>query len=64
MREHVEDHARPCLAKDLYWCLWCCRFVVGDAVVDDDGDVTGFVFVHDDVPHPPDATYDEDDRPQ
>jgi len=44
-----------------FWCLYCGRMLTAEPV-DDDGD--GGVFVHDDVPHPVDATYDEDERPQ
>ena len=47
-----------------YWCLWCQREVAPEVVYDDHGDDVGEVYVHDDVEHPDDATYDEDDRPQ
>jgi len=43
-----------------YWCIYCGRMLTGEPV-DEDGDV---VFVHDEVPHPVDATYDEEERPQ
>ncbi len=46
-----------------YGCLYCGRVLVGEPVEQTDGDV-GYVFVHDDVPHPVDASYDEDERPQ
>lgn len=42
-----------------YACLWCGREIEGESL--DDG---SWMFVHDDIPHPADATYDEDDRPQ
>jgi len=38
-----------------YWCVWCQRFLEAD----EDG-----LIVHDDVEHPTDATFDEEDRPQ
>ena len=37
-----------------YWCVVCGRHLP-----DDDG-----VVVHDDVPHPEDMTFDEEERPQ
>jgi hypothetical protein len=40
--------------KREYWCIFCCR-----ALLIDDG-----LIVHDDVPHDPLATYDEDEKPQ
>lgn len=41
----------------VYYCIVCggCRV----AIVED-----GTVVVHNDVPHPPELTYDEEDRPQ
>lgn len=49
---------------DEYLCLYCGRILIGEPVHDADGGERGVVFVHDDVPHPVDATYDEDGRPQ
>ena len=37
-----------------YWCIYCKR-----QLVTFDG-----VFVHDDVPHPLDMTFDEEENPQ
>ena len=37
-----------------YWCVICGRFLPSD-----DG-----VIVHDDVPHPADMTFDDEDKPQ
>ena len=42
------------LCSDGYWCVVCGRYLP-----DDDG-----VVVHDDVPHPEDMTFDEEERPQ
>lgn len=42
------------LCSDGYWCVVC-----GRSLPDDDG-----VVVHDDVPHPEDMTFDEEERPQ
>lgn len=41
-------------AREEYWCIYC-----GRAIPSDDG-----VFVHDDVPHPENMTFDEEERPQ
>ena len=41
--------------SDGFWCLWCGRYLEAD----DDG-----LIVHDDVEHPPNTTFDEEDRPQ
>lgn len=50
--------------SDAYWCLWCNRLLFPiDIVVDEDGNEM-FIYIHDDVPHPVDATYDEDNNPQ
>ena len=38
-----------------YWCVACGRHLPAD----EDG-----VIVHDDVPHPEDMTFDEEERPQ
>lgn len=39
------------MTDELYWCLWCAKALpVVDGVV-----------VHEDVPHPADATFDEDE---
>ncbi len=38
-----------------YYCVVCGRFLL----VDDEG-----VIVHDDVPHPPEMTFDEEEKPQ
>lgn len=49
---------------DEYLCMYCGRVLVGERARDDDGEDRGVVFIHDDVPHPVEATYDEDERPQ
>jgi len=54
----------PDIETETYWCLWCGRMLVGEPVSDEDGELSGYVFVHDDVYHPEDATYDEEERPQ
>ena len=41
-------------SSEAYACLWCGRELPVD----------GGVVVHDEVPHPEDATFDEDDHPQ
>ena len=46
-----------------YWCLWCGHEILPEIVERDDG-TEGYVYVHDDVEHPIDATYDEDGAPQ
>jgi len=38
-----------------YWCVVCGRHLPAD----EDG-----LIVHDDVPHPEDMTFDEEERPQ
>ncbi|MFY9261847.1 MAG: hypothetical protein WAO71_15245 [Gallionella sp.] len=40
---------------DGYWCLACGRFLPADE---------GGVIVHDNVPHPVEMTFDEEERPQ
>jgi hypothetical protein len=40
---------------DGYWCVICQRFIEAD----DDG-----LIVHDDIPHPNNMTFDEDNNPQ
>ena len=53
------------LAKNgCYWCVFCGHLVVGEPVANEEGEVVGYVFVHDDVEHPVDATYDEESTPQ
>ena len=42
-------------ASDVYYCVVCGR------AIEPDGDG---VYVHDDVPHPADMTFDEDENPQ
>ena len=42
------------LESDGYWCIWCERFLPRD-----DG-----VIVHDDVPHPIDASFDAEEKIQ
>ena len=43
------------LGDDGYWCVVCGRYLPADV----DG-----VIVHDDVPHPEEMTFDEEERPQ
>jgi len=38
-----------------YWCVICARFLPAD----DDG-----VIVHDDIEHPPEMDFGEEDKPQ
>ena len=40
--------------KDGYWCVICGKFLQS---------VDG-VIIHDDIPHPEDMTFDEEDNPQ
>ncbi len=47
-----------------YWCLWCGRRLEGEPIHNDEGELVGWVFVHDDIPHSADATFDEEERPQ
>lgn len=42
-------------SADGYWCVVCGRYLHAD----EDG-----VIVHDNVPHPEDMTFDEEERPQ
>ena len=49
----VESTARLCVGG--YWCVVCGRHLPADK----DG-----VIVHNDVPHPEDMTFDEEERPQ
>lgn len=43
----------------MYACIYCNRVIEGELL--DNG---RFLFVHDSVPHPVDATFDEDEIPQ
>ena len=43
------------LCADGYWCVACGRFLPADECG---------VIVHDNVPHPEDMTFDEEERPQ
>jgi len=43
------------LCADGYWCVVCGRFLPADECG---------VIVHDNVPHPEDMTFDEEERPQ
>ena len=43
------------LCADGYWCVVCGRHLPADE---------SGVIVHDDVPHPADMTFDEEERPQ
>lgn len=43
-----------------YWCLWCQRRVLPEPAEDGDG----LIYIHDDVEHPSDATYDEEEKLQ
>lgn len=47
-----------------YLCLWCGRLIYGEPVYDADGECQCHVFIHDDVEHPSDATFAEDNNPQ
>lgn len=47
-----------------YWCVWCGKRLEGEPVIDDNGEVVGWVFEHDDVDHEPAAAFDEEERPQ
>lgn len=40
---------------DGYWCVVCCKFLFADELG---------VIVHDDVEHPDDMSFDEEDKPQ
>lgn len=42
------------MTEDGYWCVVCGRYLQAD-----DG-----VIVHDNIPHPENMTFDEDERPQ
>ncbi len=42
-------------STDGYWCVACGRFLPADECG---------VIVHDDVPHPENMTFDEEERPQ
>jgi hypothetical protein len=48
----METNQRDCYG---YWCVVCGRFLPADE---------GGVIVHDDVPHPDNMMFDEDDNPQ
>lgn len=43
----------------VYYCLWCRRGIEPDQAANGNN-----VYVHDNVFHPDDATFDEDRRPQ
>ncbi len=42
------------LFRDGYWCVVCGRFLPANSGV----------IVHDNVPHPPTMTFDDEERPQ
>ena len=50
----TDDEMTKVVAECGYWCVVCDRFLPSE-----DG-----VIVHDDVPHPDDMTFDDDERPQ
>ncbi len=60
------EHAQqmPMLPVKTYLCLWCGRELQGEPTANEDGELVGFVFKHDNVPHPDTATYDEENNPQ
>ena len=41
--------------EDIYYCVICGRGIECDEYG---------IFAHDDVPHPPDMTFDEEEKPQ
>jgi len=45
--------------ENSYWCLYCGRMLLAEFQDDDER-----VFVHDEVYHPPNETYTEEDSPQ
>lgn len=47
-----------CGAPGTFHCDYCGRTLVGKRESDDDG----WVFVHDDVPHPPELVFDDDEE--
>ena len=53
----MNDRGLPELAAeaDGYWCIICGRFLRADAYG---------VIVHDNVPHPKNMSFDEEERPQ
>lgn len=48
------DQLRACCDDEGYWCVVCGRFLPSDEGV----------IVHDDVPHPSDMTFDDEETPQ
>ena len=42
-----------------YWCVCCQRMLPAEEVEED-----VFMYVHDDVDHPDECTFDEEQRPQ
>lgn len=55
--------AHMTLGKPLvYYCLWCKRGIEPEQM--NDGEGAANVYVHDQVWHPEDATFDEDEKPQ
>ncbi len=43
---------------EAYWCVVCGRAIAPEQYHDEN------VYVHDDIPHPEDMTFDEQERPQ
>jgi hypothetical protein len=43
---------------EAYWCVYCGRAIAPERHED------GNVYIHDNKPHPVEAAYDEDQRPQ
>lgn len=44
--------------NESYWCVVCGREIIPKIFEN------GNVYVHDDIPHPENMTFDEDERPQ
>jgi hypothetical protein len=46
-------------SEQAYWCKWCKRHIPPDKIAAKNG---GLLFVHDDVYHPIDCTFDSGDE--
>lgn len=51
----IEEEMTTTRQEPGYWCVICQRFLEADEYG---------VIVHDNVPHPDDMTFDEDEKPQ
>lgn len=54
-RQPMMQRSKQMINDDGYWCVICQRFIEAD----EDG-----LIVHDDITHPNNMTFDDEERPQ